>query len=174
MDVPSGLEAQLGPLDASLRSFARERGEDRLREARSRAASTLQEGEDRAREVLAKARAEGERAAEREASRRLVHARREARRQILRAQREAYERLTTAAISAARELRHRPEYPELEKRLSDAALDLLGADAEIIRDPEGGGGVKARKGSRSVDLSLAALALRCVEESSETISRLWR
>lgn len=174
MDSLTGVEAQLSPLEASLLSAAKERAEQCLQTARSKAASMIEDFEGRARDRLAKASAEGERAAEKEAARRLVHANREARRLVLEAERLAYERLTTAAVSAALELRHHPKYLELEKRLTETAVELLGPDAEITRDPQGRGGVTARKGSRSVDLTLEALALRCVSEQAGSVSSLWR
>jgi vacuolar-type H+-ATPase subunit E/Vma4 len=173
MDSLAGLKAQLAPLETSLLESARQEAEERLAAARGEAASKIGEGEAQARDRLEKARAEGARAAEREAQRRLVHAKREARRMVLHAQREAYEHLMTSAVGAARQLRRHAKYPDLEERLVRLAKDLLGADAEIQRDPEGRGGVRARKGSRSVDLSLPALARRCVEERTESVSSLW-
>jgi len=144
-----------------------------LRRAHAAAAAAAADGTARARAIVEQAVEEGRRAAERAVEHRLVDGRRCARGLILRAQRAAYERLVREAIRAAEDLRRHPEYADLERRLIETAKALLGPDATIIRNPDEHGGVRASVGGRTVDLTLAALARRCVDHLGEDVTCLW-
>lgn len=167
------MKAELVPLETALLSAAREQAAVRRKEAETRAAEVARESEARARALLEHAVAEGERVAEREAAHRLVEARRKARALVLGAERAAYERLLAEAVSVTRMLHEQPEYADLEGRLVEVAQAVLGPETEIVRNPDGQGGVQARNGGRSVDLSLPTLARRCVGQLGQAVTRLW-
>lgn len=173
MDRDPRLNAQLAPLERALMSAVHEDVSARLEDAESRAAAIVRQSEDRAHERLERARAEGKSVAEREAARRLMQARRRTRGLVLRAQRAAYDRLLAGADAVARALPGEPVYADLERRLVEAAKATLGAEVEIVRNPDDVGGVRARAGSRSLDLTLPHLARRCVEHLGEKVTGLW-
>jgi vacuolar-type H+-ATPase subunit E/Vma4 len=171
MDGDSRLTAQLAPLETALMAVARKRADERLREAHATAERVVAESTAKARAVLEQAAAEGRRATKRAAEHRLVDGRREARRLVLAAQNAAYQRLVCEAIAAAEQVRGRPEYRDLEGRLIATAKAMLGPDATIVHNPDGG--VRGLHGSRTVDLTLATLARRCVERFGDDVTRLW-
>jgi len=173
MDRDSRLSAQLAPLEAALMASAREQAGRHLDDAGRTAEAATAEGAAGARAVLERAAAEGRRAAERAAAHRLVDGRRQARGLVLAARNTAYRGLIAEAVAAAEALRGRSAYGELERRLTEIARELLGADATIVRDPDGQGGVQARHEGRTVDLTLATLARRCVERLGQEVTRLW-
>jgi vacuolar-type H+-ATPase subunit E/Vma4 len=173
MDRDPGLTAQLAPLEAAVIAAARKDADAQLEAAKAKAAAVVAEAEGNARAVLEQAASEGRGAAKRAAEHRLVDGRRQARRLILGAQQAAYQHLVREAIRATEDLRQRPEYTDLERRLIETAKDVLGADAEIVPNPDGHGGVRASAGGRTVDLTLTALARRCIERLGEDVTRLW-
>jgi hypothetical protein len=173
MDGNSRLKGQLAPLETALLSGARDRSAARLREADTRAATTEHESEARALSLIDQAAAEGARAAEHAAERRLVEARRQARARVLAAQRAAYEQLLAGAAAAAEALHEQSGYADLEQRLVKVAHDALGPGAQIERNPNGRGGVRASNGSRTADLTLSSLSRRCVEQLGEEVTKLW-
>jgi hypothetical protein len=173
MDADSRLTAQLGPLEAALVAAAHTDADAQVEQARAKAAAAIAEGDSKARAVLEQAAAEGRGAAKRAAEHRLVEGKRQARGLILGAQQAAYQRLVRDAIRAAEDLRQRPDYADLERRLIETAKALLGADAAIIQNSDGQGGVRASLDRRAVDLTLATLAQRCVEQLGEDVTGLW-
>lgn len=93
---------------------------------------------------------------------------------MLEARRAVYDDFRGEARAAALGLREDPSYPALLKRLVAEARAALGPDAEVERDPEGAGGVRARSGARSVDLTLPALVEGCVARLGDRVTELWR
>jgi vacuolar-type H+-ATPase subunit E/Vma4 len=121
------------------------------------------------------ARAEGEAAGDLEAARDLALARSGARRVVLEARQAVYEDFRSCALADALALRaDRKEYARLLERLEDEARRSLGDDVEIERDPEDVGGIRARAGARSVDLTLPTLVDRCVADLGARVEELWR
>jgi hypothetical protein len=173
MDDASRLSEALAPLDAALMSAARARCEVLRDDAAQRAGKARADGESRAKALLAQAAADGARVAAREAAHRLVEAKRAGRAVVLGAQRMAWERLLAESAAAAVALTTHPEYAALEQRLADAAARALGSAAEVVRNPDGRGGVLARCGRRSIELTLPAIARRCVERLGVEVTGLW-
>lgn len=121
------------------------------------------------------ARAEGEVAAELESTRALALARSRARRIVLEARQAVYEDFCAQALAAALALRaDRKAYERLLGRLEATARRTLGDGAEVELDPAGVGGVRARAGRRSVDLTLPTLVDRCVAALGTRVEELWR
>jgi vacuolar-type H+-ATPase subunit E/Vma4 len=172
MDRDSRLTIELTPLEATLLAVAREQAAARVKAAEAQAAATKEDTDSRAKALLDQAATEGKVAAERAAKRYVVQATRQARTLVLAAERAAYERLVTDAVSVVRALRDRPEYADLEQHLVDTAKAVLGTEAQVVRLTDEGG-VHARSGGRSVDLTLAGLARRCVERLGDRVTRLW-
>jgi vacuolar-type H+-ATPase subunit E/Vma4 len=134
---------------------------------------------ERAREESARlqevARSEGEAAGELEASRELALARSEARRLVLEARQAVYEDFRHRALADALALRaDRKAYARLLDRLESAARRALGDGLAVERDPEDVGGVRARAGRRSVDLTLPALVDDCIAALGARTEALWR
>jgi hypothetical protein len=168
MDRDSRLRAQLEPLDAALMAAAQAGADADLEQARAKGKAAA-----RARAVMQEARTEGERAAARAASRRLVDGRRRARQLVLAAERASYDELVAESVAAAEGLRGRPEYGDLATRLAEIARRVLGEDAKIEHEPDGHAGLRASSKARTLDLTLATLARRCVERMGEQVTRLW-
>lgn len=173
MDRDPRLSAQLAPLESALMTAAQEAAAARVADAESQAAAVGRDSADRAHTVLERARSEGKAVAEREAAVRLMQAKRRARGFVLKAQRGAYDRLFAEADAEVRALRTHPAYGQLENRLVEAARSIIGPKAEVVRDPDGAGGVRAQAGSRVIDLTLPRLARRCIECLGERIAGLW-
>ena len=93
---------------------------------------------------------------------------------VLEARRAVYEDFRRAAVEAVLALRSEDGYAALLARLSDDARDALGEDAELEVDPDGVGGVRARAGRRSVDLTLPTLAEGCTTRLGGRLEELWR
>jgi vacuolar-type H+-ATPase subunit E/Vma4 len=173
MDRDSRLKAELAPLEQAMLAAARDQAAARLREAKAQVTATKEKSAAQVKALLDRARAEGGDAAERTARHRLLEARRQARTLVLGAERAAYERLLTEAVAATRSLPGHAEYAVLEEGLVEAAKALLGPAAKITRNPAGLGGVEGRNGHRLVDLTLPALAHRCVARMGGQVARLW-
>ncbi|HWB56966.1 MAG TPA: hypothetical protein VG479_08535 [Gaiellaceae bacterium] len=125
--------------------------------------------------LQATARAEGEAAGDLESARDLALARSGARRLVLEGRRAVYEDFRSRALAGALALRgDRKAYARLLDHLEAAARHSLGDDVEIERDPETVGGIRARAGARSVDLTLPTLVDRCVADLGARVEDLWR
>jgi vacuolar-type H+-ATPase subunit E/Vma4 len=138
-------------------------------EARERVAAARRE----ASEIVARARARGEAEGRLQAAREAAQERTLARMDVLAAQREGYDELRRRARYDVLGLREEAGYAELLERLAATARRDLGAGAEQDVDPPGLGGIRAHRGSRSVDYTLVALADRCVAELGPALPRLW-
>jgi hypothetical protein len=143
-------------------------GEARARAERER----LRDESSRLRE---RARAEGEAAGGLESARDLALARTGARRLVLEARQAVYEDFRNLALADALALRADTKaYARLLDRLEAAGRRSLGENAEIERDPPDVGGVRARAGKRSVDLTLPVLLDGCVARLGARVEELWR
>jgi hypothetical protein len=84
---------------------------------------------------------------------------------------EAYAELRRRSVERARDLRNSAEYNDVLDRLGQRARRLLGPDAEIAEDPDGG--VVARAAGRRVDLTLDALVARALDRFGAEAQKLW-
>ncbi len=140
--------------------------------ARCRDIGTAAAEEARRRE--AEARAEGRRQADRAADRELLSARRRATELLAGQRSRALQDLEDACLDAAAAFHRSDRYPAFEERLVGAAVEALGRDARIERDPGGVGGVVATAGSRRLDLTLPALVHAAVGGLGPEVEELWR
>lgn len=101
------------------------------------------------------------------------NARRDAHAELLRTHDELRRELADRVRDAAVELRHDPRYPVLLDELERLARDQLGADAEVDRDPDQGGGVVAVSGDRRVDYRMPVLADRAIAAIADEVATLW-
>jgi cell division septum initiation protein DivIVA len=162
----------LRPLRQAL-FHAAEREAERIREnARREAALIAAEANAEAGRISRDAATRGEADAIADARTNSSQARRTAREKVLTAQEslrlELLGELRTAAVAAQADSR----YPALLERLHRRAVAVLGPDAELSESP--GGGLIGVAGTRRLDLSLPALALRRAEEMPEEVSGLWK
>ena len=174
MDNASDLRAALDVVALALLGRSRDQASARIATAERRAGDIDDEGQEHAEEIARSAEAEGTQSAESEVAHRLALGRREARRTVLQARQAAVERLQREALAAVKELRYQPGYPNLEDRLADLAFTVLGTDTQIDRDPGHQGGVQARAGSRTVDLTLPSIAERCMRDLGTDLEGLWK
>lgn len=173
MDRDSALKAALAPLEQALMQAASDEAAKRRDDAETQAHHTADAGAAHAQELIDQAKAQGEQAAQRAAAHRLVSAKREARGVVLGAKSNAYRQLLDRSVAAMSALHDDRGYPELEQRLAGMAVALLGPKAHVDRDPDGQGGIRARNGARTVDLTLPTLARRCVTQLGERVTALW-
>jgi vacuolar-type H+-ATPase subunit E/Vma4 len=124
--------------------------------------------------AVGRAVAEGREAGELESARSRALARRRASRLVLEARRAVYEDFRREAVEAVLALRGGDGYSALLDRLSNEARKTLGEAAELEVDPDDVGGVRARAGRRSVDLTLPALAEGCMARLGGRLEELWR
>jgi hypothetical protein len=148
---------QLEPVRQSLLSAASTRAAATIAQARADATATQAAAKAAAAKIIAAARAEGRRATEARARAQLVEAERAARALVLTAERGVEDDARTRALAAAMIFRHQPEYTKLLDTLEASARRRLGPTTEIERDPPDAGGLRARHGRRSIDLTLALL-----------------
>jgi regulator of protease activity HflC (stomatin/prohibitin superfamily) len=162
---------QLEPLRQSLLSAASTRAAATIAQARADATATRAAAKAAAAKIIAAARAEGRRATEARAQAQLVEAERAARALVLTAERGVEDDARTRALAAAMIFRHQPEYTKLLDTLEASARRRLGPTTEIERDPPDAGGLRARHGRRSIDLTLASLVDQaltgCFDEVAE-------
>lgn len=102
-----------------------------------------------------------------------TRARRDAHARVLRAHEQLHREVVGRVRAAFERARDDPRYPSLLDRLTAIAIAELGEQAIVERDPRPGGGVVAVDGSRRVDLRLAALADRALEQLGDEVGGLW-
>jgi len=164
----------LEPLRVALQAETDAEVQERLAAVDAVCARTLAEAEARAHELAREGRREGEGAAAKEAARRRATATRRARELRLQAQRRQVDELQVRSREAVLRLQDDSRYPELLDRLTRAAREQLGPDAEVEPGPTGLGGVVGRKGRTSVDYTLPALADRAIASLGDELESLWR
>ena len=157
----------------ALLAEAREDARRELASADADVQAALEHANAQAAEVLARARAQGEAEGRAAAVRDVAQARVLARMRVQAARRESYEELRRRARARVLALRDEPGYPALLDRLAAAARVALGPGAQLETDPAGEGGVRAQAGTRRVDLTLPALADRCLNDHGAAAARLW-
>ena len=146
-----------------------------LAEADRRAAAEVELARTDSERLQDDARAEGEAAGELQSARAFALKRAAARRLVLEAREAVYQDFRSRSLAAALALRDdRETYERLLARLAAEARRTLGDDAELELDPAGMGGVRARAGKRSVDLTLPILVDRCIAELGVGVEELWR
>lgn len=164
----------LEPLRRALRADTDNEVQGRLAGVEDECARMVAGAEAKAHELAKEARCEGEAAAAKEAVRRRATATRRAREIRLRAQSRQVEELQRMSREAVLHLREDDLYPELLERLSRAARDQLGPEAQVEVDPPGLGGVIGRKGRTSVDYTLPALVDRTIASLGDELEILWQ
>ncbi|MDF3293291.1 hypothetical protein [Streptomyces silvisoli] len=161
----------LEPVRDALLRAARKDAEAVLTEAHRAAAAVLDEAQARATAILDEARTQGTADGTADGAALRVRARRTVRARELAARREAYDELRRRATARVRRLRTESEYPSMRDELVARARQLLGADASVSEDPDGG--VVATAPGRRVDLTLDALAGRALERFAAQVETLW-
>lgn len=162
-------------LRATLLAGAEEEAQAVLAEADRRAAAEADRGQIESERLQDDARSEGEAAGELQSGRALALARAGARRLVLEAEEAVYQDFRRESLAAALALRDgREAYDRLLERLASEARRTLGDDAELELDPADVGGVRARAGRRSVDLTLPVLVDRCIADLGVGVEELWR
>lgn len=99
--------------------------------------------------------------------------RRRARRKVLESECRARSSLIEAAISGLDERRGTDSYDAFVGALARDAAVLLGPDADIVRDPPGGG-VIATSGARRIDYTIPSVVERVVGGLGSEVEELWR
>ncbi len=161
----------LEPVRAALLASADERAQRLHAEAAGQASAIRQAAAAQADGMRARARAEGETAAQEAVIATLNRRRRQARGLVLAAQAQLYSKLVEDVTEAVRELSAGPEWPARAERLAGLALAALGPGATVTAARDGG--LMATAGSRSLDLSVPALARLAVERLGDSVVRLW-
>lgn len=146
-----------------------------LEDADRRAAAESELSVADSEQLLETARAEGDASGELQSARALALARAEARRLVLEEKAAVYEDFRSRALAAALALRDdRAAYRRVLRRLEAEARRSLGDGAELELDPPEAGGVRARAGRRSVDLTLPVLVEGCIGSLGIAVEELWR
>lgn len=166
--------AVLGALDRKLRDSARARADHVLADARDDVEERLARARESADALVATARRDGETTADVQAARDRSDARREAVSTVLGARNDVLNALRTRVRDAVIQLRTAPDYDQLVDGLIARARAQLGADAEILVDPDDRGGIVAFVTGRRVDYTLPALAERAFEEVRGRLEDVWR
>jgi vacuolar-type H+-ATPase subunit E/Vma4 len=161
----------LGPVRAALLARARADAAAEVSRAEEEARSVQQDADRRADAVRQEARARGEADAQAVLVATRARARREARSVVLGAQSAVMAALRARVHAGLRGLRDDPAYADIERRLESQARVLLGPEARLTPAPSGG--FLAEAGGRQVELTLAAVADRLLEELGPELQSLW-
>jgi vacuolar-type H+-ATPase subunit E/Vma4 len=161
------------PLRETLLAEAKAEAAALLERAARERAGRISAAEQQAAALIAEARSLGLALGEREAGHVLGRARRRSTEVVLGSKKSLLEEARQQALAAVRALPAEPGYPQLVERLERAARAQLGEDAAIAVDL-GLGGVRGRRGSRSVDYTLPVLVERCLEQLDEKLAEAWR
>jgi vacuolar-type H+-ATPase subunit H len=150
----------LGPVRAALERAARDEADAVVRAAREQAAAVLSRADALAAQVRDRATREGEELAADDARRQRSRARRQAREVVLSARAEVSVAELLAVRTAATRLTADPDYSTAVAALTERARGTLAdgpgcpVDVQLCAD----GGIRARQGSRTLDLRLSTLA----------------
>jgi vacuolar-type H+-ATPase subunit E/Vma4 len=164
----------LEPLRTAILAEAEAEADDRRTEVEAECRRRLAKARVEAEALVERARVEGSRAAQQETARRRGAARRQGREALLGARGRLFEQLRRRARADVLELRGDPRYGRLIDRLTVAAKAQLGAEATVVADRPGVGGVFAFSGSRSVDYTLPTLVDRVLADLAGDVEGLWR
>jgi len=163
--------AALQPMRRHLLESAQADAEREIAEAEQEAQRVLAEAHNQAAQLAETARAAGRAAAETVSSQRRAALQRELRGAVLAARRDIYQRWSRRGTEAVLRLRDDPAYPRWTAALRAAAQATLGADAQLREHPTGG--VVAESGERCIDLSLAGIAERVLDDTAAQVGDPW-
>jgi vacuolar-type H+-ATPase subunit E/Vma4 len=163
--------AALHPVRRLLLESARADAEREIGEAQQEAQRVLAAARDQAAELAETARAAGQDAAKTVSAQRRAALQRELRGAVLAARRDVYQRWCRRSTEAVLRLREDPAYPRWAAALRAAAQATLGADAQLREHPTGG--VVAEAGQRCIDLSLAGIAARVLDDTTAQLDEPW-
>ncbi|WP_066303651.1 hypothetical protein [Arthrobacter luteolus] len=170
--LPRSAAAALLPVRAELRRGSGDEAQEILAEALRQAEEIRVRGRTEADRIRARADAEGRASAHTEAALRSARARRRAGRIVLAREEALREELRARVLAEAEALRSDPRYPLLLEALREQARALLDPGAHLEEAPAGG--ITGVLGSRSVDLSLPALAGAALERHAKEVRELWQ
>lgn len=134
-------------------------------EAQREAERILGAAREQAAQLIETAREDGRDAAAAAAAQRRATLQRELRGAVLAARRDLYQRWRRRSTEAALRLRDDPAYPRWADALRAAAQTTLGPDAHVTEHPSGG--VVGEAGQRRIDLSLAGIAARLLDDGAQ-------
>jgi len=169
--LPSRSAAALAPVRGSLLAAARHEAEEIRRNADAKAMALVEAARRDADRIRSAASADGAATARSQALLRSARARRQAHEIVLTRRNALRLELQRQVREAAAGLRTDPRYPRLLAQLTEQCQALLGPEATVAASPQGG--VVAEAGSRSLDLSLPALATRALESMTQEVGELW-
>ena len=170
--LPRSAAAALEPIRAAIGQAAEERARQILDEAAREAEEIRSRARTEAQGITGRADADGRAAARTEAALRSARSRRRAGRLVLSREEELRGQLRSRVLAEAGQLRSDPRYPRLLDALREQARELLGPEARLEEAPDGG--ITGALGSRSVDLSLPALAEAALERHTKEVRDLWQ
>ncbi len=163
--------AALQPVRRHLLECARADAEREIAEAEQEAERVLAAARDQAAQLAETARAAGRDAAEAVSAQRRAALQRELRGAVLAARCDIYQRWCRRSTEAVLRLRDDPAYPHWAAALRAAAQATLGADAQLNEHPTGG--VVGEAGQRCIDLSLAGIAARVLDDTTAQLDEPW-
>ncbi len=163
--------AALQPMRRHILECARADADREIAEAEQEAQRVLDAARDQAAQLAETARAVGRAAAETVSAQRRAALQRELRGAVLAARRDIYQRWCRRGTEAVLRLRDDPAYPHWAAALRAAAQATLGTDAQLREHPTGG--VVAEAGQRCMDLSLAGIAARVLDDAKAQVDELW-
>ncbi len=163
--------AALQPMRRHLLERAQADAEREIEEAEHEAQRILAEVRNQAAQLAETARAAGRAAAETVSAQHRAALQRELRGAVLAAQRDIYQQRCRHGTEAVLRLRDDPAYPQWAAALRAAAQATLGADAQLNEHPTGG--VVAEAGQRCIDLSLAGIAARVLDDTTAQTGEPW-
>lgn len=163
--------AALEPVRAQLLRSAHADAQARLAAADRQAAAVLEHARETAEASLDEARRQGEADAAQARTGELTRARRRARAAQLAVRRQAYEELRRRVTDRVLGLRQADEYAALLDLLGERARGLLGPDAELAEDKDGG--LVGHVPGRRADLTLRTLAERALDRLGGEAETLW-
>lgn len=169
--LPEGSDAALAPLRATLMEAARASAAAIVADAEAQATVVVREATQQTEELRRASAASGEEAARSQSLLRSAGVRRQAHEIVLREQSALRQELQRQVGAAASALRDDPRYPELLDRLGGRCRAILGEDATISESADGG--VTGHASTRSVDLSLPAIAAQTFALMTPEVSALW-
>ncbi|MHA7653199.1 hypothetical protein ACX9NE_26505 [Mycobacterium sp. ML4] len=163
--------AALQPLRRRLLECARGDAEREIAEAEQEAQCVLAEARNHAAQLADTARAAGRAGAETVSAQRRAALQRELRGAVLAARLDIHQLWCRHGTEAVLRLRDDPAYPHWAAALRSAAQATLGADALLREHPTGG--VVAESGQRRIDLSLAGIAARVLDDTAADVGDPW-
>jgi vacuolar-type H+-ATPase subunit E/Vma4 len=153
----------LQPVGRSLLDCARTDAEREIAEAQREAERIVAAARAEAARLAEKAHVAGQEAAKTVSAQRRAVVQRELRGAVLAARYDMYQRWCRRGTEAVLRLRDDPAYPRWAAALRAVAQETLGADAQLREQPTGG--VVAEAGQRCIDLSLAGIAARVLDDT---------